>query len=142
VPEAFASPEEPVSTASGDGLSRVAVAAALRELADPEDVVFTTHSVSAFVPAFTALQMYLAGDRYQFGLGAAGDVGELRDRQTATATVLADPTQAVSVLCPAGVDWLWWQSDVPAVLRDNVAITGEGVAVVDLRDECAGVSTS
>ena len=144
IPEAFAPGSTDNSSASGGsiGLSRVHVAAELRALAAPKDVVFTNAPYSSFVPAYTGLRMYLAGERYQFGLGAAGDVGELRDRQSGISQVAADSTAASTLLCPDDVDWLWWEGDVPEVFRDLVRIAGAEVSVIDFRDVCDALSTS
>ena len=144
IPEAFAPPSTDNSSASDGsvGQSRVQVAAELRGLAAPEDVVFTNAPYSSFVPAFTGLRMYLAGERYQFGLGAAGDVGELRDRQSVISQVVADPTAASTLLCPDDVAWLWWEGDVPEVFGDLVRIAGADVSVIDFRDVCDASSTS
>ena len=86
--------------------------------------------------------MYLAGERYQFGLGAAGDVGELRDRQSVIAQVVADPTATSALLCSEGVDWLWWEGDVPEVFHDWVRIAGADVSVIDFKGVCDASSTS
>ncbi len=143
VPDAFTPPEVGVvETSSGSGFSRADLAMQLSDIADPQDIVFTTNPTSALVPAFSAQRMFLAGDRYQFGLGAAGDVGELRDRQTIVSAILADPKLVRDLLCPESVTWVWWEGDVPNALASDVVLSGRDASVIDLRPGCGAASTS
>lgn len=138
VPEAFQAPTStPEGQTSSNLPSRVEVAAYLKETAGPDDIVFTTNTESAFIPAYTNLRTFLSGARYQFGLGDAGDVGLLRDRQAIVDAVVATPARIDELLCPEGVDWIWWEGDVPESLADSIELRGQGVTLVRLKDECA-----
>ena len=143
VPDAFTPPQvDVVERGSASGFSRADLAVQLRDIANPQDIVFTTNPTTALVPAFSAQRMFLAGERYQFGLGAAGDAGELRDRQTIVSAVLTDPTMVWELLCPESVTWVWWEGEVPDALASDVVLSGRDASVIDLRPGCGAASTS
>lgn len=87
----------------------------------PADAILASGwPATAIVPALTGRQMYIDGNVYQAGLGAAGEVSEVWIRTYASLAFSADPsTVTVAPLCAAGVGWVWLdhpQTGVPGVV--------------------------
>ena len=135
-PDAFSPPSRALSSSPQSGLSRADLAANLGALASPTDVVLTTNPRSSLIPAYAGLRMYLAGERYQFGLGAAGDVTQIRHRQTTITQIVDDPDLVADILCPESIAWLWWESEVPDSLQDFVILEGAQASVISLQPVC------
>jgi hypothetical protein len=118
---------------SADLEQRQRAAAWLVDRAAADDIVATSDPLSAFIPAQTGLRMYLAGDRYQEGLGDAGDLAEVEARRAVAAALAAGPTAgSIDALCSAGVRWVWIEgtSDWPS------AYSEPGVQIADISELC------
>lgn len=119
---------------------RISAARWLAANAAVDDIVATTDETSAFIPAYTGLRMFLAGSRYQVGLGNASDITEIQRR----AAVISDlregspeaMEQALLALCVASVRWLWWEGSTPTRFTDFVARPGGAVNVINLAPMC------
>jgi len=108
------------------------------------DQIATNSPFTAFIPALTGNQMYLAGSFYQAGLGDATQVSEVKKRTTISEklTIAAinvgaqDPT--INQLCLSGVTFAWVEGDktLPTIPETQVQIFGS-VTIVDLRKVCS-----
>lgn len=119
---------------------RISAARWLEENAGVEDIVATSDETSAFIPAYTGLRMFLAGSRYQTGLGNASDSTEIQ-RRTAIISDLREGSpeameKALLALCVASVRWLWWEGSPPTRFTDFVARPGGAVNVINLAPMC------
>ena len=105
-----------------------------------DDIVATTDETSAFIPAYTGLRMFLAGSRYQLGLGNASDITEIERRAAVISNVREGSPgateEALLALCVASVRWLWWEGPTPTRFTDYVAQPGGAVNVIDLAPIC------
>ena len=119
---------------------RVSAARWLEMNAATDDIIATTDESSAFVPAYTGLRMFLAGSRYQVGLGNASDIAEIERRSAITAELREGSPeamdQALAALCAASVRWLWWEGSIPTRFTDFVARSEGAVNVIDLAPMC------
>jgi hypothetical protein len=102
-----------------------------------EDIVITNSPDTAFIPAFTGNRMYLAGQRYQFGLGPVSQRGEIERRaelsRSLSAGVGAEMAQA---LCQAGISLVWIEGgNNQAGLTPIFSISG--ISLFDLREICS-----
>jgi hypothetical protein len=109
---------------------------------DRVDQIATNVPVSSFVPALTGNQMYLAGSRYQAGLGDASQVAEVDRRgevsQSLSVTVLNELPQdsVLQELCETGVAYLWIEGPVSPGANQPV-YSNESVAIYSLNKQCA-----
>ena len=105
-----------------------------------EDIVATNRPDTSFIPAFTGNQMYLAGERYQYGLGAADQRAEIERRSLISRSLTAGLGQvALKTLCQEEVDFVWIESQAdPLPLIDELASESFGnITLYDLRENCA-----
>jgi hypothetical protein len=102
-----------------------------------EDIVITNRPDTAFIPAFTGNRMYLAGQRYQFGLGPVSQHGEIERRaeqsNSLSAGVGAEMAQA---LCQEGISLVWIEGGNKQSVLTPIFSTG-GISLFDLRDICS-----
>jgi hypothetical protein len=105
-----------------------------------EDIVATNRPDTSFIPAFTGNQMYLAGERYQYGLGAADQRAEIERRSLISRSLTAGLDQlTLRTLCQEGIGFVWIESQTePLPLIDEVASESFGnITLYDLRQKCA-----
>lgn len=96
-------------------------------------ILATTDPVSALVPALTGRQMYIAGARYQAGLGRANETGLVAERTAAArAFALAPSAITAGPLCDTGVDFAWFEGQVPDEATQSVVFANDSVAVLSL----------
>ena len=105
--------------------------------------VATNSPFTAFIPAFTGNQMYLAGSAYQSGLGNVAQVNEVLKRyEISTNLSIAamnigaeDPN--IEQLCLSDVAFAWIEGDStpPSISTNQVKIFGS-VTIVDMRKIC------
>jgi len=101
-------------------------------------LVATSNPDSSFIPAFTGNQMYLAGERYQRGLGSTGETLEI-DRRLALSTSLLtnNLTASVQELCKEQVSFLWIEGSAPFIASlSKVSQNFGDVTIVDLTGAC------
>jgi hypothetical protein len=133
-------PVEPAASSAPAALPSAAevyaaqrAAAAWIESNTPRDAVLaTTDPLSALVPALTGRQMFIAGNRYQVGLGAEENIDTVRARSDASVALGSGPDPgAITMLCSAGGEWIWvtgavspaWQGSADLVYsNDQVSI--------------------
>ena len=133
----------PASGATGGPVpveDRISAARWLEMNAATDDIVATTNESSAFIPAYTGLRMFLAGSRYQVGLGNASDIAEI-ERRSAIISELREGSpeaveQALTELCNASVSWLWWEGPVPEIFASHTVFGRSGLAIVDVQSLC------
>jgi hypothetical protein len=112
--------DAPPPPSSTDYAASLAAATWLDANSPVDAQVATTDPGSSLVPALTGRQMYLAGDRYQVGLGRANELDEIDRRHSVSAALATGPTVAdYAALCAAGVDYVW-----SATAPDQVRATG------------------
>jgi hypothetical protein len=146
------------STESGDASSSPSavgnlftdqVSAAEWVVAETErfDQIATNAPMSAFIPALTGNQMFLAGSLYQAGLGDTSELAEVVRRREISGSlsiaVLVDPSQRLVLqeLCNAGVAYLWLEG--PAGLGEiTPAYSNDSVSVFPINNQCAQFSSS
>lgn len=135
-------------TSGGDPASNLADAAEwVVANTERSDLIATNAPVSAFIPALTGNQMYLAGFLYQAGLGDISQLAEVNRRSeisgSLSASALTDPSQAevLQELCGAGVAYLWIEgperSDVSQALYSNAS-----VSIYAVESQCIGWSVN
>ena len=104
-----------------------------------EDVVVTNRPDSSFIPAFTGNQMYLAGQPYQYGLGAADQRAEIERRSLISRSLTVELNQVtLKTLCKEGVDFVWIESQDNSFPPNN-AVASEtfgSITLYDLRKNC------
>ena len=101
-------------------------------------VLATTNPVSALVPALTGRQMFVAGNTYQVGLGAASDIDTVFARSAASLAFTAGPDRhALDLLCSAGGRWIWATSTVSPSWNGlaDVVFLNDQVSILKLRPE-------
>ena len=99
----------------------------------------TNRPDSSFIPAFTGNQMYLAGERYQYGLGAADQRAEIERRSLISRSLTPRLDQStLRTLCQEGIDFVWIESqDDPLPLIDELAFESFGnITLYDIRQNC------
>ncbi len=104
-----------------------------------EDIVATNRPDTSFIPAFTGNQMYLAGERYQYGLGAADQRAEIERRSLISRSLTPGLDQStLRTLCQEGIDFVWIESQAdPLPLIDELASESFGnITLYDLRQNC------
>jgi hypothetical protein len=82
--------------------------------------------------------MYLAGERYQRGLGSTGETLEI-DRRLALSTSLLtnNLTASVQELCKEQVSFLWIEGSAPFIASlSKVSQNFGDVTIVDLTGAC------
>jgi hypothetical protein len=114
---------------------------------DRSDQIATNAPVSSFVPAFTGNQMYLAGSRYQAGLGDASQLSEVDRRGEVSASMSMavlngfSDERALQELCETGVAYLWIEGPVNPSESQPV-YSNESVSIYSLNKQCGEVSTN
>ena len=111
----------------------------LKENSQVEDVVVTSRPDSSFIPAFTGNQMYLAGEPYQYGLGAADQRLEIERRSILARSLTAGLNEAIlNTLCQEGIDFAWIEAPKGSVAPIGVAKAEsfESITLYDLRQYC------
>jgi len=111
---------------------------------DRFDQIATNVPVSSFVPALTGNQMYLAGSRYQAGLGDASQLSEVDRREEVSALIsvavlndLSDET-VLRELCETGVAYLWIEG--PANPDANQPVySNESISIYSLNKQCGEI---
>ena len=111
----------------------------LKRNSQVENIVATNRPDTSFIPAFTGNQMYLAGERYQYGLGASDQRAEIESRSLVSRS-LADGLNQVALnnLCQDSVEFLWIESPSQSV-RPIDGIKSEvfgNITLYDLRHYC------
>jgi hypothetical protein len=114
---------------------------------DRSDQVATNKPVSSFIPALTGNQMYLAGSRYQAGLGDASQLSEVDRRgevssliSVAVSNELSDET-VLQELCETGVAYIWIEG--PANPGENQPVySNESVSIYSLSKQCREVANN
>jgi len=88
--------------------TRMDAARALRDAADPSDVLATNLTFGPFVAGVTQLPTFVSARWYQTPYGLPWMVEELLLREQQSWRFIDDPTEMSLVpLCEAGVRWLW-----------------------------------
>jgi hypothetical protein len=102
-----------------------------------EDIVITNRADTAFIPAFTGNRMYLAGQRYQFGLGPVSQHGEIERRAELSRSLSAgvDPEMA-QALCQEGISFVWIEGGNEQARLTPIFTTGD-ISLFDLREICS-----
>ncbi len=114
-------------------------AAWLKMNSQVEDIVVTNRPDSSFIPAFTGNQMYLAGEPYQFGLGAADQRVEIERRSLISRSLTAGLNVALlNTLCQEGIKFAWIEAPTDSVAPiDAVTFESfENITLYDLRQYC------
>jgi len=119
--------------------SQLAAATWLRNNAQRDRIVATSNPGSSFIPALTGNQMFLAGERYQLGLGASGEGQEIEGRSALSRSLISESSAiATQELCQAGVSYLWLEAeDPPAILTQSKLHDFGFVTIIELPDECS-----
>jgi hypothetical protein len=114
---------------------------------DRVDQIATNVPVSSFVPALTGNQMYLAGSRYQAGLGDASQLSEVDRRSEVSALIsiavfndFSDET-VLQELCETGVAYLWIEGPVNTSEGQPV-FSNESVSIYSLNKQCGEVANN
>jgi hypothetical protein len=108
---------------------------------DRSDQIATNVPVSSFVPALTGNQMYLAGSRYQAGLGDASQLSEVDRRGKISASIsfalLNDSLDdtVLPELCEAGVAYIWIEGPTDSGNNQPVYLN-ESVSIFSLNKQC------
>ena len=111
----------------------------LKKNSQVEDIVVTNRPDSSFIPALTGNQMYLAGEPYQFGLGAADERAEIERRSLLSRSLTGGLDQALlDTLCQEGIAFAWIEAPTDSVAPiDAVASETFGnTTLYDLRKNC------
>jgi hypothetical protein len=111
----------------------------LKRNSQVEDIVVTNRPDSSFIPAFTGNQMYLAGEPYQFGLGAADQRVEIERRSLLSRSLTAGLNVALlNTLCQEGIKFAWIEAPTDSVAPiDAVTFESfENITLYDLRQYC------
>ena len=88
--------------------TKMAVAAWLRDNAEPSDLMATNLTHGPFVPGVTALPNYVSGIGYQAPYGPAWMSPEMLRRENQVWDFIEEPSATTAQsLCDAGVRWLW-----------------------------------
>jgi hypothetical protein len=132
----------PISSVSGSLIAdQIAATDWISANTDRSDQIATNAPVSALIPALTGNQMYLAGSRYQAGLGDASQVGEVARRGEISgllsAAVISDPSQQAKLaqLCDAGVAYLWIEGPATTILVQP-EFSNELISIYSLEFAC------
>lgn len=99
-------------------------------------VLATTDPLSALVPALTGRQMFIAGNRYQVGLGAEENIDTVRTRSDASVALGSGPDPgAITMLCSAGGEWIWVSGAVSPTWQGSADLvySNEQVSIFRLR---------
>jgi len=101
-------------------------------------IVATSNPDSSFIPAFTGRQMFLAGERYQLGLGSTGEDREIKRRSVLSTSLLTDQaTTSAQQMCKEQVSFLWIEGEVSSIeLPLSVSQNFGNVTIVDLTGAC------
>lgn len=114
-----------------------AVAAADWLSTRPGTLVATSDPTSAWVPALSGRTMFLAGERYQLGLGPAGQEPAVTERSAQSRAFAGRPSPATAgPLCVAGVDYVWLEPGAAQVPDSALAFATGTVRLVDLTGYC------
>lgn len=111
------------------------------------DQIATNVPESALIPALTGNQMYLAGSRYQAGLGDASETIEVARRgevsESLSTAVMNDSSwhSVLPELCSAGVSYLWLEGPIKIGLFQPV-FSNDSVSIFSISDQCAEQSSS
>ncbi|WP_213999879.1 hypothetical protein [Arsukibacterium sp.] len=118
---------------------RINAADWLKENSQVENVVVTNRPDISFIPAFTGNQMYLAGEPYQYGLGAADQRAEIERRSLLSRSLTAGLTPVLlNTLCQEGIDFAWIESPDESFPPNDVVAseTFGNISIYDLRQNC------
>jgi hypothetical protein len=100
-------------------------------------LVATSDPTSSWVPALSGRTMFLAGERYQLGLGPADEADIVLTRSAQSRAFADDPSRATAEpLCAAGVDYAWLEPAAGPVPDTMVAFRTDTVRIVRLTDLC------
>lgn len=100
-------------------------------------LVATSDPTSALVPALSGRTMFLAGERYQVGLGPAASEGTVLARSAQSRAFADAPsTSTAAPLCAAGVDYAWLEPGSGEVPDRALAFRVGTVRIVDLAAFC------
>jgi hypothetical protein len=100
-------------------------------------VVATGDPASSLVPALSGRQMFLAGERYQVGLGPASEEQVVLARAVQSRAFATAPSATTAgPLCEAGVDYVWLEPAAGQVPEPAIAYRNGTVRIVDLRGFC------
>lgn len=138
----------PVTNAGGSLLNNLLSAAEwLNANTEHSDQIATNVPVSSFIPALTGNQMYLAGSRYQAGLGDASQLSEVDRRGDISASISgaisnnpSDET-VLQELCETGVAYVWIEG--PASAGENQPVySNESVSIYSLNKQCGEIASN
>lgn len=104
-----------------------------------EDIVVTNRPDSSFIPAFTGIQMFLAGEPYQYGLGAADQRAEIERRSLLSRSLTGELNESsLNALCQEGVDFAWIEAPAESFAAINRVTfeSFENITIYDLRQYC------
>ena len=104
-----------------------------------KDVVATSRPDSSFIPAFAGNQMYLAGEPYQYGLGAADQRAEIERRSLLSRSLTTGLNEGLlNALCQDGVDFAWIEAPTDSFAAMDVVASEsfENITLYDLRQYC------
>jgi hypothetical protein len=114
-----------------------AVVAAGWLAAQGDALVATSDPSSSWVPALSGRTMFLAGERYQLGLGPSGEADLVATRSAQSRAFAVDPSPSTAApLCAAGVDYAWLEPAAAGVPETVIAFRTDTVRIVRLADLC------
>ena len=133
-PEPTRAPTKDPADVARDGWTAAAWVAANTPL---DAIVATDDPQSLDLTALSGRRAYLAGARYQIGLGDTAAAAQVPVREANSRALPAGPTEALLAdLCSAGVGWLWLTDPQADTLWEGVgAVTAhrnESVTVLEL----------
>lgn len=105
----------------------------------PANIVATNAPWSAFIPAMSGHEMYLAGEGYQSGLGAVSDRAEITRRSALSRGLTSSLNESqVEELCSDGVAFIWLEGTRAPARIDQLPTQEFGqVSLIDLRESCS-----
>jgi len=109
------------------------------------DQIATNSPVTAFIPALTGNQMYLAGSRYQAGLGDTSQLGEVSRRGEISGALSVAVIEAggrdatLQQLCQSGVSYIWLEGAAEFDVIQPV-YSNDSVSIYSLKNQCADVA--
>jgi hypothetical protein len=83
--------------------------------------------------------MFIAGQRYQTGLGRADELDDVATRAQQSRVFSAKPSPATAApLCAQGVDYAWLERSPDPFPPDSVLFTNDSITIVSLAGWACG----
>lgn len=102
-------------------------------------VVASSDPQSSFIPAISGNQMFLAGERYQYGLGKTSEQSEILNRSQLSTQLQGKITfEVLDQFCLQNVSYLWIEGDLDlTLLPENALHVFGSVGIIGLQDYCS-----